>query len=190
VATASGPPGRPLAVTGVASAVGTLSWLVFAPGAVFLGWIARAHGVDAADWTLAVIAALVGTLLVRASIRRSEPIVESVPAVADEAGDLDCRTLEDLVTDHLDGRLDPGQRTPIERHLAECDGCATYLAQVRKTIAVLEALGTTANPPLAPLRPDTSRSALASSSSLSPDPPISLVRSWGESASYNENALT
>jgi len=108
VATASGPPGRPLAVTGVASAVGTLSWLVFAPGAVFLGWIARAHGVDAADWTLAVIAALVGTLLVRASIRRSEPIVESVPAVADEAGDLDCRTLEDLVTDHLDGRLDPG----------------------------------------------------------------------------------
>jgi MFS family permease len=132
--------------TGVASAVGTLSWLLFAPGAVFLGWIARAHGVDAAGWTLTITAALVGTLLVHATIRRPEPVVEPVLAVAGEPGDLDCRTLVNLVTDHLDGMLDPAQRALIERHLAECDGCTTYLAQVRETIAVLQALGNTASP--------------------------------------------
>ena len=67
-------------------------------------------------------------------------------AVAAEPRDLDCRALVDLVTDHLDGMLDPAQRALIERHLAECDGCTTYLAQIRETIAVLEALGTTAKP--------------------------------------------
>ena len=43
---------------------GHLVLAAFRPGAVFLGWIARAHGVDAAGWTLTVTAGLVGTLLV------------------------------------------------------------------------------------------------------------------------------
>lgn len=132
--------------TGVASAVGTLSWLIFAPGAVFLGWIARAHGVHAAGWTLTVTAALIGALLVHAAARRPEPVGQPVLAAAGEPGDIDCRTLVDLVTDHLDGMLDPVQRALIEQHLAECDGCTAYLAQVRQTIAALEALGATANP--------------------------------------------
>jgi MFS family permease len=132
--------------TGVASAVGTVSWLVFAPGAVFLGWIARAHGVDAAGWTLTVTAALVGTMLVHATIRSPEPVTEPSRARADEPQDIDCRALVDLVTDHLDDMLDPTQRAIIERHLAGCDGCTTYLAQIRETIAILEALDSLTNP--------------------------------------------
>ena len=132
--------------TGVASAVGTLSWLVFVPGAVFLGWIARAHGVDAAGWTLTVAAALVGALLVLATVRRPEPVTEPAVEAVGEPGDIACRTLVDLVTDHLDGVLNPVRRAQVERHLAGCDGCTAYVAQVRETIAALEALGTTADP--------------------------------------------
>ena len=129
--------------TGVASAVGTLSWLVFIPGALCLGWIARAHGVDAAGWTLTVAAALVGALLVLATVRHPEPVEEPAVEAVGERGDIACRTLVDLVTDHLDGVLNPVRRAQVERHLAGCDGCTEYVAQVRETIAALEALGQT-----------------------------------------------
>ena len=130
--------------TGVASAVGTLSWLVFVPAAVFLGWIARAHGVDAAGWTLTVAAALVGALLVLATVRHPEPAMEPAVEAVGEPGDIACRTLVDLVTDHLDGVLNPVRRAQVQQHLAACDGCTAYVAQVRETIAALEALGKTA----------------------------------------------
>jgi predicted MFS family arabinose efflux permease len=129
--------------TGVASAVGTLSWLVFVPGAVFLGWIARAHGVDAAGWTLTVAGAVVGALLVFATVRRPQAVTEPVVEAVGEPGDIACRTLVDLVSDHLDGVLNPVRRAQVERHLAGCDGCTAYVAQVRETIAALEALGRT-----------------------------------------------
>jgi MFS family permease len=132
--------------TGVASAVGTLSWLVFAPGAVFLGWVARAQGVDAAGWALTAMAALVGALLLVATVRRPEPVATPALAAVGEPAEVDCRGLVDLVTNHLNGMLDPVQRALVERHLAECDGCTAYLAQVRQTIAILEALGATRRP--------------------------------------------
>jgi MFS family permease len=128
--------------TGVSSAVGTLSWVVFLPMSLLLGWLAHAHGVGAAGWTLAVAACAVGTLLVLAAgPRRPPPPDPGVPP-----DDLPCRTLVDLVTDHLDGVLNPAWRAKVEQHLAGCDGCTAYVAQVRETIAALEALGAQPGP--------------------------------------------
>ena len=112
-----------------------------------LGRIARAHGVDAAG--LGPSPSPQPWWEPRSCTPRSaapNPFSKSLLAVARQPGDLDCRTLVDLVTDHLDGMLDPAQRALIERHPPERDGCTTYLAQIRESLAVLEALGTTARP--------------------------------------------
>ena len=47
-----------------------------------------------------------------------------------------CQELVELVTDYLDGALSPEDAARFEEHLAACPGCATYLEQVRTTIAV------------------------------------------------------
>jgi anti-sigma factor RsiW len=51
--------------------------------------------------------------------------------------ELACRELVELVTDYLEARLPPDDRDRFEAHLAECDGCARYLEQMRVTIRVL-----------------------------------------------------
>ena len=51
--------------------------------------------------------------------------------------ELACRELVELVTDYLEGRLDSADRERFEAHLAECDGCATYVEQMRQTLAAL-----------------------------------------------------
>jgi predicted anti-sigma-YlaC factor YlaD len=48
-----------------------------------------------------------------------------------------CRELVELVTDYLEGRLDPGQRVRVEEHLRSCDGCQNYIEQMRQTLAAL-----------------------------------------------------
>ena len=45
-----------------------------------------------------------------------------------------CRTLVELVTDYLEGALPDDERARLETHLATCDGCTRYLAQIRETI--------------------------------------------------------
>jgi anti-sigma factor RsiW len=50
--------------------------------------------------------------------------------------DLACQELVELVTDYLEGELTPGERARFEAHIAECPGCATYLEQIRTTIAL------------------------------------------------------
>jgi anti-sigma factor RsiW len=47
---------------------------------------------------------------------------------------MNCHTLVELVTDYLEGALPTADRTRLEAHLAECDGCQHYLAQIRTTI--------------------------------------------------------
>jgi anti-sigma factor RsiW len=47
---------------------------------------------------------------------------------------LDCNELVELITDYLEGALEPDSRLRFERHLQECDGCATYLHQMRETL--------------------------------------------------------
>ncbi|HSJ51902.1 MAG TPA: zf-HC2 domain-containing protein [Actinomycetota bacterium] len=49
---------------------------------------------------------------------------------------MNCRTLVELVTDYLEGALGDAERTAVEAHLAQCDGCTNYLEQIRTTIRV------------------------------------------------------
>jgi anti-sigma factor RsiW len=44
---------------------------------------------------------------------------------------IECRDLVELVTDYLEGALPPGELARLEAHLAGCEGCTRYLAQLR-----------------------------------------------------------
>jgi len=46
-----------------------------------------------------------------------------------------CRDAVELVSDYLDGTLSRRDRRRLEKHLAACDACQAYLAQVRATVA-------------------------------------------------------
>jgi anti-sigma factor RsiW len=50
------------------------------------------------------------------------------------ARDLTCREVIDLLTDYVEDALAVDERRRVEVHLASCDGCTTYLEQVRETI--------------------------------------------------------
>jgi anti-sigma factor RsiW len=49
---------------------------------------------------------------------------------------LSCQELVELVTDYLEGALEPADLRRFEDHIAGCDGCTEYLAQLRTTIRV------------------------------------------------------
>lgn len=53
---------------------------------------------------------------------------------------LSCKELVELVTDYLEQALPDPERSRFEAHLAECEGCRTYLDQMRKTIGALGTL--------------------------------------------------
>lgn len=53
---------------------------------------------------------------------------------------LSCREMVELMTEYLDGALDPRRHARFERHLAGCPHCRTYLEQVRATIGAAGAL--------------------------------------------------
>jgi len=48
--------------------------------------------------------------------------------------ELSCREMVELITDYLDGSLPRGQRRRFDGHLAGCENCTEYLAQMRATI--------------------------------------------------------
>ena len=50
---------------------------------------------------------------------------------------LTCRQAVELVTEHLEGALPDVDRARFEPHLAECDACTAYLAQMRATVGAL-----------------------------------------------------
>jgi anti-sigma factor RsiW len=50
-----------------------------------------------------------------------------------------CQEIVELVTDYLEGALDPAMTAEVEAHLQLCDGCDSYVEQMRATI---HALGT------------------------------------------------
>jgi anti-sigma factor RsiW len=64
-----------------------------------------------------------------------------------------CREFVELVTDYLEGALPEHERVRFEAHLAECDGCAGYLQDIRRIVDTLHA------PPAPPPDP-TTREAL------------------------------
>jgi anti-sigma factor RsiW len=47
---------------------------------------------------------------------------------------LSCQELVELVTDYLEGALEPADRLRFDAHLAGCGGCTRYLEQLRETI--------------------------------------------------------
>lgn len=49
--------------------------------------------------------------------------------------ELTCAQVVELVTAYLDRRLAASDTERFEEHLAFCDGCSTYLDQMRATIA-------------------------------------------------------
>jgi anti-sigma factor RsiW len=53
---------------------------------------------------------------------------------------LTCREFVEVLTDYLDGALEPSARADVERHLVICRGCANYTEQMRSTIGLLRRL--------------------------------------------------
>jgi anti-sigma factor RsiW len=45
-----------------------------------------------------------------------------------------CREFVELVTDYLEGALSPDEQGRFEAHLADCDGCAGYLEDMRRMV--------------------------------------------------------
>ena len=53
------------------------------------------------------------------------------------SAELSCQELVELVTDYLEGMLPVEDRERFDSHLALCDGCRTYLEQMRQTIRAI-----------------------------------------------------
>lgn len=51
--------------------------------------------------------------------------------------DLTCEAFVEMVTDHLDGALDPETERRFVAHLPTCPGCERYLRQLRDTVQLL-----------------------------------------------------
>jgi anti-sigma factor RsiW len=69
--------------------------------------------------------------------------------------EIDCDELVEVVTDYLEGTLDADTRRRFTEHLELCDGCDTYVEQMRETVRVT---GTLAE---GDLRPDMRDKLLA-----------------------------
>ena len=82
----------------------------------------------------------------------------------DDVADMSCNELVELVTDFLEGALDPETERRFVDHLAQCDGCDRYLDQVRRTVAAV------GGQPVDPL-PDQTRAALLAAFRDTPDRP-------------------
>ena len=50
---------------------------------------------------------------------------------------LDCTEFVELVTAYLEDALEPADRQRVLDHLDLCDGCSTYLEQIRATVQVV-----------------------------------------------------
>jgi anti-sigma factor RsiW len=46
-----------------------------------------------------------------------------------------CKEVVELATDYVEGVMTPAQMTQFELHLNFCDGCTTFIDQIRRTSA-------------------------------------------------------
>jgi anti-sigma factor RsiW len=51
--------------------------------------------------------------------------------------ELTCQGFVEQVTEYLEATLPAGPRTACQAHLADCDACRAYLAQMRQTVLLL-----------------------------------------------------
>jgi anti-sigma factor RsiW len=54
--------------------------------------------------------------------------------------DIVCKEFVEEVTDYLEGKLSEAEKRWTEEHLAQCEHCRAYLAQMKATIAALKGL--------------------------------------------------
>jgi anti-sigma factor RsiW len=47
-----------------------------------------------------------------------------------------CREVVELVTDYLEGTMPPAERQALELHLEGCEGCTTYIEQMRAVVSL------------------------------------------------------
>jgi anti-sigma factor RsiW len=50
---------------------------------------------------------------------------------------MNCRQVVELMTDYIEGALSSRDRTRFEEHIAGCDGCRAYLAELQTTRRIL-----------------------------------------------------
>jgi MFS family permease len=142
---------------GVSSGVGTLSWVLFLPFSLLLGWVSRAHGVGWAGWCISAVAVVLAVLLLQSTRREAVPVavtgavdLDTVPAghLPPAPADVACRELVSLATDYGDGALPPDWRRALDDHVRDCDGCTRYLQQMKEVIRAIEHLARTMTPPV------------------------------------------
>jgi predicted MFS family arabinose efflux permease len=138
---------------GVSSGAGTFSWLLFLPFSLAFGALARRDGVQVAAWLLVGATAFLAGLLVvvvarspKAAAQPDEPDTTRPATDAEPPVELVCRELVTVVSDYLDGVLSPGWRDRVDEHLDGCDGCTSYLRQLRATVDLLARLEAEARP--------------------------------------------
>jgi anti-sigma factor (TIGR02949 family) len=51
--------------------------------------------------------------------------------------EITCREFTELVTEYLEGAMSPEARTRFEAHMDECEGCTTYMDQMRVMLRTL-----------------------------------------------------
>jgi anti-sigma factor RsiW len=56
--------------------------------------------------------------------------------------ELVCQQVVELISDYIEGALSRAQRRRLQAHLANCEHCTEYLAQMRATIRLTGTLGT------------------------------------------------
>lgn len=77
-----------------------------------------------------------------------------------------CSTFVELVTEYLEQALPGEQRARFEQHLHFCEGCVTYLEQIRATSQIVHGIGVVADATAAP---------------IDIEPLVSAFRRWKES---------
>ena len=51
--------------------------------------------------------------------------------------EITCREFTELVTEYLEGAMSSEERTRFEAHMDECEGCTTYMDQMRVMLRTL-----------------------------------------------------
>jgi MFS family permease len=167
--------------SGVASGVSALGWICFVPFAFIFGVVARDRGVGAAAWMLVGTTAMACLALVVVA-RRQPPLAQSTAEALtarllrdvrgclmerrNEIDTIDCNEAVELVTEFLEGHLDPESELVFLNHLWSCPGCTDYLDQVRQTISMLREV------PEEERLPSAARAELLNAFRESIDPPV------------------
>ena len=60
---------------------------------------------------------------------------------------ISCQEVVELVTDYLDGAMSPADVARFDHHLSLCEGCVSYVEQIRMTIAAVGRIGEEDVPP-------------------------------------------